>query len=35
MQKIIHLGKKSTYVCFLGLHLWHVEDPRLEVELEL
>ena len=21
--------------CFLGLHLWHLEVPRLEVELEL
>ena len=23
------------FFCFLGLHLWHVEAPRLEVEWEL
>ena len=23
------------FVCFLGPHLWHVEVPRLGVELEL
>ena len=31
--------KKFVFIClfvyFLGLHLWHVEVPRLGVELEL
>ena len=24
-----------VFVCFLGLHLWHMEVPRLEAESEL
>ena len=25
----------SFYFCFLGLHLWHMEGPRLGVKWEL
>ena len=25
----------SSFACFLGPHLWHLEVPRLEVTLEL
>jgi len=29
------LGFKSLFFRFLGPHMWHMEVPRLEVELEL
>ena len=29
------MGVFSLFVCFLGLHPWHVEVPRLGVQLEL
>ena len=27
--------KENFFVCFLGLHPWHMEVPRLGVKLEL
>ena len=33
--KLTFLFFLSFFICFLGLHLWHMEVPRLGVESEL
>ena len=34
-HEIIHIHVMLLFFCFLGLHLWHLEVPRLGVESEL
>ena len=34
-RKKFNVKSGGSFVCFLGLHLRHVEVPRLGVELEL
>ena len=34
-ERGVFFGFGFGFVCFLGLHLWHMEDPRLGVKSEL